>query len=84
MTRFEPGSLHEAPYEAIPLWSDKNISIIISIYSVLPNFSLAGKGPFITGKAKKKCGRGALSWGEGGSGVRDIVHGFDLTVKFRS
>ena len=41
--------------------------------SVLPiYFSSAGKGPFMATKAKKKniCARGALSWGERGSGER--------------
>ena len=36
------------------------------------NFSSAGKGPFMTSKAKK-CARGALSWGEGGSEVKDMA-----------
>ena len=36
------------------------------------NFSSAIKGPFIAGK-EKICTRGALSWGQGGSGVRDMA-----------
>ena len=36
------------------------------------NFNSAGKVPFMASKAKK-CARGALSWGEGGSEVRDMA-----------
>ena len=37
------------------------------------NFSSAGKGPFFSWpERQKKCARGALSSGEGGSGVRDM------------
>ena len=48
-------------------------------YEIIPgtkvfslNFSSAGKGQFIAGKAKR-CTRGAFSWRQGGSGLRDMA-----------
>ena len=42
------------------------------VCSVLP-VSSESKGPFMAGKAKKKCPRSVLSLGEGESGVRDMA-----------
>ena len=41
----------------------------LSVFSL--NFSSAGKGPWQV--REKICVRGALSWGRGSSGVRDVV-----------
>ena len=46
------------------------------------NFSSAGKGPFMAGKAKNMCQRHTFLGGGGGQWSEG--HGFDLAVKFRS
>ena len=53
--------------------------ILNLLYEIIPgtkvfslNFSSAGKGQFIAGKAKR-CTRGEFSWRQGGSGLRDMA-----------
>ena len=48
------------------------VNMTVAVFSL--KFSSAGKGPFMASKAKKICARGALPWGDGGSGVEDMAH----------
>ena len=44
----------------------------VNVQCLSLNFSSAGKGPFLTGKAKNICQRHTFL-GEGGGGVRDMA-----------